>query len=525
MRSTAVVAAMMLCACGSSSGSATDGQVAADGEARKDYAAGDGGTREGGAGDGPLRPADGAPVVDGAPAVDSAPAADSAPAPSSSFAKTAKSWSVPIHPTNTKGFFAVSETKNYDPTWSTFDIDGDGKPDLVLTFDGSDVFGGNTAAAHWKVYKNTGSGFAKTAISWAVPAHPTNTKGFFSVSETKNYDPSWSTFDIDGDDKPDLVFTFDASDVFGGNTAAAHWKVYKNTGSGFAKTAISWPVPAHPTNTKGFFSVSETKNYDPTWSTFDIDGDDKPDLVFTFDASDVFGGNTAAAHWKVYKNTGSGFAKTATSWPVPAHPTNTKGFFAVSETKNYDPTWSTFDIDGDGKPDLVFTFDASDVFGGNTAAAHWKVFKNTGSGFSKTALSWAVPAHPTNTKGFFAVSETKNYDPTWSTLDLDGDGKPDLVFTFDAADVFGGNTAAAHWKVFKNTGSGFSKTAISWGVPAHPTNTKGFFSVSETKSYDPTWSTFDLDGDGNIDLVFTFDASNVFGDNTATAHWKAYLAQ
>src|SRR6185295_4682170 len=90
---------------------------------------------------------------------------------------------------------------------------------------------------------------------------------------------NWTTFDIDGDGKIDLVRTADpnkTSQAFG-TAGAAFWEVYKNTGSGFASAPTSWPVPDVL-----FYKPFQEAN-PANWTTFDIDGDGKLDLVRTAD--------------------------------------------------------------------------------------------------------------------------------------------------------------------------------------------------------------------------------------------------
>jgi len=382
------------------------------------------------------------------------------------------------------------------------DLNGDSKPDLIYTDeqDSNGVWGGD-GAAYWKVFLNTGAGFATSAVKWSVPARGVQT-GFQTVAGAY-----WATMDLDGDDKPDLVYTneVDSKGVWGGD-AAAHWKVYLNTGSGFASKATSWSVPARGVQ-NGFESVAGKY-----WATMDLDGDGKPDLVYTneADSQGVWGGD-GAAYWKVFLNTGSGFASTATHWAVPARGT-ANGFASIADGS----FWTTMDLDGDDKPDLVYTAeqDSNGVWGGD-GAAYWKVFLNTGSGFAAKASSWSIPARGV-TSGFETASGSY-----WATTDLDGDGKVDLVYTneADSKGVWGGD-GAAYWRVFLNTGSGFAPKAAHWSIPARGVQ-GGFQTVAGDH-----WATTDLDGDGKADLVYTneVDSNGVWGGDSA-AHWKLYLGK
>ena len=91
---------------------------------------------------------------------------------------------------------------------------------------------------HWLVYRNTGSGFAASPTSWALP---TVAGGVFNWGlATYDMCPTYSTFDIDGDGKADLVIPddCDASSTVGKD----HWLVYRSTGSGFAASPINWSM-------------------------------------------------------------------------------------------------------------------------------------------------------------------------------------------------------------------------------------------------------------------------------------------
>lgn len=363
------------------------------------------------------------------------------------FASTPTVWPVPQSGSLvTNGFGQTASTM-----WSTTDMDGDGKPDLVVTAErapnGDLRVVGGTTSPHWRVYKNTGAGFASTSVDWAVPQAGTlATAGISSMSWIP-----WATMDMDGDKKPDLVVTAErvngALRVVGG-TIAPHWRVFKNTGSGFAANAVDWAVPqAGELSSAGISQVAWTP-----WTTMDIDGDQKPDLVVTAESNDgelqVVGGS-ASPHWLVYKNSGAGFASAATSWPVPKAGTlSTAGFSQASWV-----AWSTTDLDGDHKPDLVVTGErnASDdiVVPGEKTSPHWRIYTNTGSGFD-AGHDWSVPAEGGFPFGGFSQVASMR----WATLDLDGDGRSDLVVTGEL--LAGGDTAvfgadaSPFWKVYRN---------------------------------------------------------------------------
>ncbi|HRG96718.1 MAG TPA: VCBS repeat-containing protein, partial [Polyangiaceae bacterium] len=326
-------------------------------------------------------------------------------------------WTVPAGGFAGTGFNNVASGR-----WATLDLDGDGKPDLVVPSDPSDSTSkvwGQGKSPYWKVYKNTGAGFAEES-QWSVPLGGFSGTGFNNVASGK-----WATLDLDGDGKPDLVVPSDPSDSTSkvwGQGKSPYWKVYKNTGAGFAEES-QWSVPLGGFSGTGFNNVASGK-----WATLDLDGDGKPDLVVPSDPSDsaskVWGFGDSPS-WKVYKNTGAGFGE-ETAWSVPEGGFTGAGFNNVASGK-----WATLDLDSDGKPDLVVPSDpadsASKVWGFGDSPA-WKIYKNTGAGFGAEAR-WTVPEGGFAATGFNGVASGK-----WTTLDLDGDGRLDLVVPTDPAD-------------------------------------------------------------------------------------------
>ena len=178
-------------------------------------------------------------------------------------------------------------------------------------------------------------------------------------------------------------------------------------------------------------------------------------------------------------------------------------------------------MNGDGKPDLVdsensATENESDVFY-NGSQKYWKVYLNTGSGFSPTAIQWNIPAT------LDTYEDYVNYN-NHEVIDMNGDGKPDLVDSEDEATsgaqiFFNGNQK--YWKVYLNTGSGFSTTAIQWNMPA-------VLDTYEEQVNYTLHAVIDMNGDGKPDLVdsensATENESDVFY-NGSQKYWKVYLS-
>src|SRR6185369_8169441 len=78
-------------------------------------------------------------------------------------------------------------------------------------------------------------------------------------------------------------------------------------------------------------------------------------------------------------------------------------------------------------------------------------------GFASTPTSWTVPSCQ-YLRG--TSSTTQQGGPAYSTLDMNGDGKPDLVI----ADTLSGclTVAKTQWLVYLGTGDGFAATPTSW---------------------------------------------------------------
>jgi Secretion system C-terminal sorting domain/FG-GAP-like repeat len=470
---------------------------------------------------------------------------------------------------------------NGSQTWNTIDMNGDGKPDLVvLTEMQNSIYNvfGIGANPYWKVYLNTGTEFSSVAINWSLPQGGTIfnsvNRSFDNLYDngTGNTDGSqtWSTADMNGDGKPDLVVITEMQggfyNVFNLSTNPV-WKVYLNSGNGFAASPINWTLPAggniYNSVSRSFDALFETgngnSNGSQAWYTTDINGDSKPDLVVYLErqsgVNNVFN-VSSNPYWKVYLNTGSGFSVSENNWSLPpgGHIYNSvnRSFnnFYENGSGNTDGSqaWSTTDMNGDGKPDISIYLERQNglynVFS-LTNNPYWKVYLNTGSGFSATSTIWSLPSGGRIFNGvnqsFNAFSENgtgnTNGSQAWNVADMNGDAMPDLTVYkerqagyFNVYDV--GNNP--YWKVFLNSGSGFSFTATNWQLPAG-----GTIYNSVNRSFDAfydngtgntdgsqAWSVIDMNGDSKLDLAVYQERqngiSNVF-DVANNPYWKVYL--
>jgi len=147
------------------------------------------------------------------------------------------------------------------------DVDGDGKPDLVVT-------GGNTVS----VFRNTSTSGAVTAGSFAP-------KVDFLTGSSSASSMCVAICDVDGDGKPDLVVANDANDTV---------SVFRNTSTTGTITANSFAS-----------KVDFAAGWAHSIAVGDVDGDGKPDIVVA---------NANANTISVLKNTSTSGSITASSF-------------------------------------------------------------------------------------------------------------------------------------------------------------------------------------------------------------------
>jgi len=248
-----------------------------------------------------------------------------------------------------------------------------------------------------------------------------------------------------------------------------------------------------------------------------------------------------------------GFPLTSMTWSLPAggevYNGVNQGFWSLGSVGNDtgSDSWSTLDIDGDGLVDLVCT--GTRVSNGSVTEfspannSYWKVYLNTGNGFSSSSTTWSLPAggevYNGVNQGFWSLGSFGNDtgSDSWSTLDIDGDGRPDLVCT--GTRVSNGYVTEfspannSYWKVYLNTGTGFSSSSTTWSLPAggevYNGVNQGFWSLGSfgNDTGSDSWRTLDIDGDELVDLVCTGTrVSNGYVTEFSPAnnsYWKVYL--
>jgi hypothetical protein len=205
-----------------------------------------------------------------------------------------------------------------------------------------------SSAALFSTPASFGQGFPTTATSWALPAGGQRSQatrlGFHALANATGAASEqagsqyWTTQDMNGDQRPDLVVTSELQngDFYPYGTAGARsWRVFLNTGAGYATIPTNWALPAggrlgQGASTANSFYVAYSAGFgteatgSQLWSLLDMNGDQKPDLVVTAEKNGSYApfGPTTGPNWRVYLNSGSGPTATSTALvpTVTLHP-------------------------------------------------------------------------------------------------------------------------------------------------------------------------------------------------------------
>ena len=246
---------------------------------------------------------------------------------------------------NYSGHLAIENGVRY------FDINGDGKADIVKSFQND-----QTGTTDKKIYQGNGdlSFSTTTNYSGALPDFGRNSAG--TVFTTGLFG------EVNGDGFPDYV---KAVNGFGGGYT------FTGNGSAFATSSVFFPIYQLPTSTYTLYSSSQL---------VDINGDGLDDWVHSDDSTTY-----------VHLNNGRGWGTaTSTQWGIATstYYKSTSG----GDTQYYDRGMRFVDINGDGLVDFVRSYSMSS----NSACAAplpemgsvKQVFLNTGNGWA-TSTAYA----------------------------------------------------------------------------------------------------------------------------------------
>ena len=333
-----------------------------------------------------------------------------------------------------------SATSYWHYTWA--DVNGDGKADLVMTYQSPS----GMVAVQFGLSNGDGS---LTVTPEATPF----TSGY-SASSYWNY--TWA--DVNGDGKADLVMTYQSPS----GMVAAQFGLSNGDGS----------LTVTPETTPFTSGYSATSYWHYTWA--DVNGDGKADLVMTYQSPS---GMVAAQFGLSNGDGGLTVAPEATPF--------TSGYSASSYW-NY--SWA--DVNGDGKADLVMTYqDPSGL-----VAVQFGLSNGDGS---LTVTPEAVPF-----KSGYSTTSYWNY--TWA--DVNGDGKADLVMTYQ--DPSG--MVAVQFDLTSPTPSAVQTIASGLGETTSVTySTLSAGGAIYTKDDSAIYPTIDVEG--SLHVVSRVDASNGLG--------------
>lgn len=464
--------------------------------------------------------------------------------PFCSFDVPSDVWSVPGPSYPTPISFAEIEGPCTDaagpPAHFLIDLDGDHRVELAITDACDDGGVGDIGETHWEVFANDGTAHPGPAIDWTVPG------GVFGGEETfdalskpagciGNTQPGYDIFDIDGDDLPELVVTESCTDD---DIGVEHWLVFDNIGTGFSSSPTTWEVPG--SRFSGLYS--STRDADcvgdgtPAYALADMDGDGRDDLLVTQDCTDT---DVGEDHWLWFKNLGDAFAGSSGTFSLPGDAYLGDGNFLDTNAAVLcngiveSPAYDLLDLDGDGFLDLVATDECDAGGNGMVGENHWNVFFHVGVGFAPVAYEWPVPG--TDYPGgetFELTNQAQDCDgaeekPLYATIDMDGNGRPDLMI-LDECDAGGaGDVGERWWTIYKNVGDGFRTSPGSWLLPGtdfvgnETFDTLGDASDCAGTTETPTYDVRDLTGDGQMELILTDLCDDIF---TGENNWVIYYS-
>jgi gliding motility-associated-like protein len=300
--------------------------------------------------------------------------------------------------------------------WSYFavicDIDVNGKPDLLVVNAGG---GGKIM-----IFRNTGNPGSISSGSFTAGIELTISGGAYGIA----------VGDIDGDGKPDIAATSQSNNLV---------TVLRNQSTPGSITTESF----------GAGIDFQTGSRPGGIAIGDIDGDGKPDLAVS-----NYGDGVSQSSYTVsiFKNTGMPGSISAGSFAPKVDFQSSHGGVYVAFN----------DLDMDGKPDLIIT----------TFTMNISIFRNTSTPGEITTGSFSPKVDLSGSNGLNSSA----------VGDIDGDGKPDLVFV---------NKENSSVSVLRNisTPGSITRNSFSSGVEF----------PAGTNPYEVDLG--DIDGDGKPDMV------------------------
>ncbi|MBN8216619.1 MAG: hypothetical protein J0L75_08240 [Spirochaetes bacterium] len=254
----------------------------------------------------------------------------------------------------------------------------------------------------------------------------------FSAPGSATYDEFRKTFrDVNGDGIVDLLINLEGHSNF----ASGQWAVFTNNGASFSSTPI-------------FLTLKKSgQRLDVPFERLqflDLNGDKRVDVLA--DLTGFNGISVSGTSWSIFTNDGNGFTWTS----------------EFTSDINSDRV-KLLDANGDGRPDVI-----ADLDGYTASVPTWSVFTNTLGGFDPTPFTFTGPSGIPGSRVSF--------------MDMNGDGKPDLVV--DNTGLSG--VTEGSYDIYINTGVNFLGSSMRFQGPVADSWRKSFV---------------DMDGDGLPDLL------------------------
>lgn len=433
-----------------------------------------------------------------------------------------------------------------DGSWAyvSWDFTADGLPDLLLS---DDCEIGDVGSSHLLLAPNTLTGFDDGFAALDLPVvdgadyaehDPFAGVASMGIVSGSCLEPDrWfhGLFaDLTGDGYDDIALTSDcAADSTVGET---HWLIYAGGEFEFATTPQSWPIPEVSEKIEwgmGYVdqglhvSIADcAADQQQELLLLDIDGDRARDLV-VLDACDD--GGVGVTRWEVYPSTGSGFAADPDIWELPDVSEICAPGLEPFVVQDRGLHWNPLDVDGDGLIDLVVVRSPVDP---SVGQEHWLVYRNFGNQLASEPLVWAIPKTPwgeslyawTLGAGGGGGSCPDTEDPwRWWFREVNGDGRPDLLFTNECAP---GGVGDTHWLVHVNEGDGFAEEPLNWCLPPAPAAVgladpyaESYYQYACGESGQFLFELRDFDGDACPDLLITDDCDL---GGVGADHWLVY---
>lgn len=409
----------------------------------------------------------------------------------SAFAAAPSSFGLPAPRCNQSFDSSVSSSSAL--AYGLFDFTADRQPDLVVASDQCDSSVGDS---HWDLYPAGESSFAAQPTPYALPPARCNTRfdAFGAYSSLR-----YALLDLDADHRSDLVVYHDDCDT---QVGADHWDVYHGGEAGFATQPAPYSLPAARCNTP-FDALGADSQI--TYSLFDLTGDGVADLVVTRDQCDATVGSD---HWDVYPGGKDGFAAQPTPFALPAERCNQPFDRAVSASSSL--SYALFDLDGDGRSDLVVTHDDCDA---TVGATHWDEYPAGAHGFAAQPTAYSLPAARCN-RAFDSLASADTVRYQLMTLECD---RIAMVVTSDECDQ---TVGVDHWDLYTGDAHGLAASPTSVALPA-PRCNQSFDSPTSVGSSLSYLLTALLPG-STPDLVVTRDQC---ASDVGTSHWDVYPLQ